>query len=196
MAPSMTRDEAESLPVIPYAEVRGQLRSGDLLFASGKYRVSELVQSVTHSIWSHIGIVLHLPILERVLLLESVEGVGVRIVPVSKYLNDYLDEEPFQGLVAIARVEGITPEIAKTLMQFGADELGRPYNDAEIAALKDPAAFLEGKVTFRPRTYVCSELVRACFHEAGLDFSAGQGGLISPEDIWADPHVTFMARIL
>lgn len=195
MAAPVAIEQVQAMPITDLAELRSRLRAGDLLFASGKYAVSEMIRQVTGSIWSHVAIVLPLPILERVLLLESVEGAGVRLVPLAKYLQDYQDDKPFDGLVVLARVAGVTDEAAKKLIGFGADELGRPYNDEEIAALHEPARLLHGGMTFRERTYVCSELVRACFHQAGLDFRDGHGGLISPEDIWTDERVSLLARL-
>jgi uncharacterized protein YycO len=196
VAPHLELAQLQAMPITPYADLRRELRTGDLLFASGKYAVSDLIRQVTHSPWTHVGIVLQLPVLERVLLLESVESVGVRMIPLSKYLEDFKDQKPYDGFLVVARVAGVTSEGAKKLMQFGADELGRPYNKEEIEALMDPESLRKGKIVARDRTYVCSDLVRACFRNAGIQFHDGPAGLISPENLWTDERVTLLARIL
>jgi hypothetical protein len=85
MATHIDSKEIKALPVIPYPDLRAQLKSGDLMFASGDYLVSQAIQEVTASPWSHVGIVFYLQNIDRMLLLESVEDMGVRFAPLSKY---------------------------------------------------------------------------------------------------------------
>ena len=87
MAMHLESNEIKELPVLPYSEVRAKLRSGDLLFTSGDYLVSKAIQKVTGSPWSHVGIVFRLDSIDRMLLLESVEDMGVRFAPLFKYLK-------------------------------------------------------------------------------------------------------------
>jgi hypothetical protein len=197
VADHLERERLLALPIVPFAALRPQLRTGDLLFISGNYASSTRIRAFTHSPWSHVGLILQLPILDRVLLLESVEQIGVRLIPLSKYMDDYDDGgKPYDGVLVVARVEGVTQKTAQGLMQFGADELGRPYNQEEIAVLFDPDALQKGRPPAGERVYVCSELIQACFHHAGLDFPNDPGGFISPENIWADARVSLLARIL
>lgn len=72
-----------------YPDIRSRLRSGDLLLCSGKSWFSRLIQVATGSEWSHVGLILRLERLDRVMLLESVESVGVRAVPLSRYFENY-----------------------------------------------------------------------------------------------------------
>lgn len=197
MADHLETEQLLALPVVPFAELRPQLRTGDLLFVAGNFPSSLRIRAFTRSPWSHVALVLQLPVLDRVLVLESVEKIGVRMIPLANYLNDYEDAgKPYDGAVAVARVDGITKEIARRLMQFGADELGRPYNQEEIAALADPDVLQKGRPPVRERVYVCSELVQACFRHAGLDFANDPVGFISPANIWTDARVSLLARIL
>ena len=72
MANHLQRADAERLPLQSYSTVRPDLKSGDLLFASGNYTISQLIRRFTKSAWSHVGIVFKIDAIGRVLLLESV----------------------------------------------------------------------------------------------------------------------------
>ncbi len=195
MADHLEVDAVHALPVTPYADVRAEIRSGYLLFACGEYTVSRLIRRFTHSPWSHVAILFQLPSIDRVLMLESVEDAGVRMVPLSKYLGDYDDDGlPYDGALVVARLDVPAPAL-RELARFGADELGRPYNTEEIAEIAARIALHVGRVTAGDRTYICSELVQACFRAAGVEFAGDPDGFVSPENIWADGRVTFLARL-
>ena len=194
MAGSLTDDQVRALPVQDYAAVRPGLRTGDLFFAAGNYLLSRAIRHLTKSAWSHVGVVVVLADVDRVLLLESVEDVGVRFAPLSKYLTDYDGGRPYDGMLALARPTFVTPAFATRLAAIGCDELTRPYDKDELGRivarivmnLPSPAAKKEG--------YICSELVHECFKRAGHTF-AHADGYIAPEDIWRDPAVTLLARV-
>src|SRR4051794_39918589 len=99
MADHLEREEVVAIPVEAYADVRARLRSGDLLFCSGNYLLSRAIRKSTRSPWSHVAVVLAIREIDRVLLLESVEDVGVRLAPVSSYLDDYAGGQPYEGLL-------------------------------------------------------------------------------------------------
>ena len=66
---------------------------------------SRMIQKSTGSAWSHVGFVMRLDAIDRVMVLESVEPLGVRTVPLRKYLQDYdsRGNKPYPGGVVIAR---------------------------------------------------------------------------------------------
>lgn len=103
MASHMESREIKALDVKPYEELRAGIRSGDLMFVSGDYLVSKTIQHFTDSPWSHVGILLRLGDIDRVLLLESVDDMGVRFAPLSKYLRDYENGQPYGGRIVLAR---------------------------------------------------------------------------------------------
>ncbi len=90
MADHIDSADINALPVLSYANLRTKLKSGDLLFASGDYLVSKAIQKVTGSPWSQVGIAFCLDSINRILLLESVEDMGARFAPLSKYLRETL----------------------------------------------------------------------------------------------------------
>jgi hypothetical protein len=76
-------------PAVNYDTFRKNIESGDILLCSGSGWFSKMIQKGTQSAWSLVGFVIRLDEIDRVMVLESVEPIGVRTVPLSKYLKDY-----------------------------------------------------------------------------------------------------------
>ena len=195
MAVHIENKEIKALPVLPYSDVRSKLKSGDILFTSGDYLISKAIQKMTGSPWSHVGIVFRLDSIDRVLLLESVEDMGVRFAPLSKYLSDYEDGKPYKGRAVLARCKDVTSETIKGLSTFGIDELTQPYDKDEIAKIMARITLGIGRKE-RDREYICSELVYECFARAGKEFAYNPKSFISPEDVWVDEKLSLLGRVL
>jgi len=196
MAVDISKREIKALPVQAYDAVRDSLRSGDLVFCSGSYLFSGLIQRFTRSVWSHVGIVYCDDTLRRVFVLESETGVGVRLVPVGKYLRDYHGRRrPYRGQIVVGRLQpALMPEQVRQGVSFGMDLLTKPYDNSEILRIALRIAFRVGRRT-RDRRFICSELVDECFRAAGVRF-VRPDNYISPQDIWRDQSVLLQARIL
>ncbi len=195
MADHLESKDIKALPVLPYAELRAKLKSGDILFASGDYLVSRAIQKVTGSPWSHVGIVFRIDSIDRMLLLESVEDMGVRFAPLSKYLDDYEDGKPYRGRVVLARCKDVNAQMVTGVSIFGIDELTQPYDKDEVARILARITLGLGKKE-KDREYICSELVYECFSHAGKEFAYNAKGFVSPEDVWLDETLSLVGRIL
>ena len=196
MADPFTVKELSNTSVIPYAEMRESLRTGDLVFCSGTYFFSNAIRWVTKSVWSHIGIIYRDDALERIFILESETFVGVRLAPLSKYLRDYHGRnKPYRGRIFIARLDPeVTQEIHRKAVSMGMDELTKPYDNLEIFRIAIRILFKLGRRN-RDRKYICSELVYEAFRKAGILFHFRHRS-ISPDDIWVDSRVACKGRIL
>lgn len=195
MANHIEKNDINVLPVLSYSDLREKLKSGDLFFASGDYLVSKAIQKVTGSPWSHVGIVFRLDSIDRVLLLESVEDMGVRLAPLSKYLDDYENGKPYKGRIVIARCKDVDSDTVVGLSTFGIDELTQPYDKDEIAKILARVTLGLGKKK-KDREYICSELVHECFLHSGKEFEYNEKGFVSPEDVWLDKKLALIGRIL
>jgi hypothetical protein len=195
MAARVTDSSIRKLPRLRYADVRSKLKSGDLLFTAGDYLISQLIRKFTASPWSHVGIIFRVDAIDRVLLLESVEDVGVRFAPLSKYLSNYAGGQPYQGRAVVARCDGLTQAALEKLAAFGTDQLTRSYDREELVNIMARIALGKAK-SRRDEAYICSELVYECFARAGKRFKYDRRGFISPENIWRDERLTLLARIL
>ena len=195
MAAAVTSKQIDEIEKVPYEHVRENLRMGDLVFCSGTYFFSGLIQRFTGSVWSHVGIIYRDDALDRVFILESETLIGVRIAPLSKYLMDYHGKNrPYKGRMVIARLHPAPlPEDLKKAICFGMDELTKPYDNWEIARIAMRILFRIGRRN-RDRKYICSELVYECFRRADIWFKFRKRS-ISPDDIWNDPRVKQVCRI-
>ncbi len=196
MATDLSKRQIKALPVQGYDAVRDSLHSGDLVFCSGSYLFSGLIQRFTKSVWSHVGVIYRDEHLGRVFVLESEAGVGVRLVPVSKYLRDYHGRRrPYRGQIVVGRVQPVlTDDQVRQGVSFGMDLLTRPYDKHEILRIALRILFRVGRRA-RDRKFICSELVDECFRAAGVRFTRPDN-YISPQDIWRNDVVALSARIL
>ena len=185
-----------ALPVLAYDQVRDQLQTGDIVFCSGTYFFSKSIQWFTKSVWSHVGIIYRDDNLLRIFILESETAIGVRLVPLSKYLRDYHGRnKPYKGRIVIGRIAPAADgEQVKKAISFGMDELTRPYDNWEIMRIAMRILFRRGRKD-RDRKYICSELVYEAFRKADIAFRFNRNS-ISPDDIWKDARVEMKFRIM
>lgn len=192
-------------PPVSYDSVRNQLQNGDVLICSGSGVFSSMIQQATDSVWSHVGLILRIDSIERVMLLESVEPLGVRTIRLSKYLGDYSNNgKPYPGGIAVIRNRKFSQSIDKAklteLAQYAIDLFGYSYDKDEIT--KIAARILASKVPFtkkqmkkiKPdREFICSEYVARCFEHVGLSVQWNRLGFIAPSDFASDPNFDLVA---
>jgi hypothetical protein len=196
MAQPLTKKELKELPVMPYEKIRDHLKTGHIFFSSGSYTFSGIIQRLTKSVWSHVAIIYKDEELKRVMVLEAEPNIGIRLIPVSKYLLDYKGtKRPYKGQVVMAKLNfDLEKENLNKGISFGLDELTRPYDNWEIIRIMLRILFKRGKRE-KNRNYICSELVRDAFAKAGVIFKMNDS-YISPQEIWKDERVEFKYRIL
>lgn len=196
MADAVTKKQIKELPVVPYEKIRDTLKTGHIFFSSGSYTFSGIIQRLTKSAWSHVAIVYKDEELGRVLILEAEPKIGIRLIPLSKYLHDYKGtKKPYKGQIVMAKLNiDLQHEKLNKAISFGLDELTRPYDNWEILRIMIRILFKRGKRE-RNRNYICSELVKSAFDKAGVDFPM-KNTYISPQEIWVDKRVETMFRLL
>lgn len=181
-------------PASNYDNFRQNIEPGDLLLCSGSGKFSRMIQATTGSTWSHVGFVMPLTSINRVMVLESVESIGVRTVPLRKYLNDYDNRgNPYPGGLAIARHDNFSTLANKKNLnkfgQFAVDLFGYPYDTDEI--VKIAGRIVASKLRFtkqhrkalkRDREYICSEYVWECYRQVGIHIQGSPSGFIAPSD--------------
>ena len=181
----------EKLPQLPskyYNDLRHEIRSGDILLCSGNSAFSTLIQKATGSIWSHVGFVLRVDAIERIMVLESVESIGVRTVPLSNYVRDYnASGKGYDGRVMLARHEDVREKNIVKLSRSAVDLLGYPYRTEEIIHIAarlgmHTLGFLTGSRFRKQRAFICSEYAYTCLKSIGVTIEYNTAGFIAPGD--------------
>ena len=196
MAQVLTKKQLQELPVIPYEKIRDHLKTGHLFFSSGSYAFSGIIQRLTKSVWSHVAIIYKDEELRRVMVLESEPYVGIRLIPVSKYVRDYKGKKrAYKGEIVLAKLNIDVPkENLNRGISFGLDELTRPYDNWEIFRIMLRILFRISKRE-KNKNYICSELVRDALAKAGIIIQYNDT-YISPQEIWKDERIEMKYRIL
>jgi uncharacterized protein YycO len=194
-----------SLAKKAYRDIRPQLQSGDVLLCSGSGMFSKMIQKATNSKWSHVGFIMRHDAIDRIMVLESVESIGVRTVPLSHYLKDYGGEgKPYPGRVYIARhqkfAEKVNPERLHKMTQFAVDLFGYPYDKDEIIRIAARVGmklfgFHKNDIK-RDREYICSEYAWECYNAVRVAIRYNKSGFIAPADFARDPNMKVIARLV
>lgn len=173
-----------------YDQLRSNIRSGDILLCSGTAMLSRMIQRATGSVWSHVAFVIRLDAIQRVMVLESVESIGVRTVPLSHYVRDYRgDGKGYPGKLLLARhrdFANVPPARLERMSRFAVDLFGYPYDKDEIVRIvarigKSLFGFTSNEVR-RDREYICSEYVWECYSAVGIRVAYDRRGFVAPKD--------------
>ena len=196
MAQPITKKVLTQLPVYHYENIRDFLKTGQIVFCSGSYAFSGIIQRLTKSTWSHVAVIYKDEELGRVMMLEAEPSVGIRLIPLSKYLRDYKGKKrPYKGQIVVAKLNiDLEKERLNRGISFGLDELTRPYDNFEIVRIMIRILFHISRRE-RNRNYICSELVRDIFAKAGVIMQY-KDTYISPDNIWNDARVEMKYRVL
>lgn len=172
-----------------YDELRHEIRSGDILLCSGNSTFSTLIQKATNSIWSHVGFILRVDAINRIMVLESVESIGVRAIPLSNYVYDYnASGKTYPGRLMLARHHDIREENIANLSRKAVDLLGYPYRTEEIVHIATRLSMHslglanEAIDAEKQRAFICSEYAHECFKSIGIHIDYNPLGYIAPAD--------------
>lgn len=193
------------LPPLAYAVVRDSVRDGDVLLCSATDAGSRLIRWATRSPWSHVAIAFRMTEIDRVLVLECVQRIGVRAVPLSDFISRTSSgEHPYPGRILLARhldmpADALAPTMRR-MSEFAFDRLGDKFSTMEVVKIGLRLAFgrldLVLPTRLRPDDeYICSEYVAGCFEHVGLPIAWNGLGFIAPSDIAEDPRIVAVAQI-
>ena len=200
-------DVLDVLKPKPYAAVRKLVKDGDLFLCQGSDPFSELIQWSTGSPWSHIAIAFRIDTLDEVIVIESVQSIGVRAVALSEFCSrDSTGKSPYPGKILLARhgAYGGGPEDPKVraMARFAFDHLGDKFAPKEITriGMRIAASHLMGqrhtpKMLIPDNEFICSEFVAAAFGAAKVKIPWDGLGFIAPCDFAIAPDVEAIAQV-
>lgn len=179
-----------------YKDIRHQICSGDILLCAGSSPFATLIQKATNSIWSHVAFLMRVEEIDRVMVLESVESVGVRTIPLSNYVSDYNATGcGYPGRVMLARHSEVKDKNFARFSKLAIDFLGFPYGTDEIVRIATRISMHAlGLHTLEPehskkREFICSEYAYACFKSIGVHINFNSLGFVTPADFALSPQV-------
>ncbi|MDH5561015.1 MAG: YiiX/YebB-like N1pC/P60 family cysteine hydrolase [Deltaproteobacteria bacterium] len=158
-----------------YEDIRGDIKTGDVILFSGKGTISNGIKLFTSSKWSHVGMVLKLPDSKANFLWESttlsnlkdaISGTvknGVQLVLLRDRLRTYDGEKSIRHLSY-----SITADEYYRLMGFREKMRGRPYETNRLELIKSAYDGPFGHNEEDLSSLFCSELVAEAYQEIGL----------------------------
>lgn len=179
-----------------YHQIRDTIETGDLLFASGSSLMSSMIKGATNSIWSHVAFIVRLQEIDRIMVMESVETVGVRTIALSNYVSNYNGSgRGYPGKLMLARHKNFSINSFSNLSKQAIDLLGYPYNTEEIlkiAARIGMNAFgfdNTNPAVISAHALICSEYVFICYKSVGITIKYNHKGFIAPADFAGSPEI-------
>lgn len=165
----------QSLNAFPYARVRDQLKTGDLVLFSGRTIAARVVRACTGSRWSHIGLVVRLPEFANTPLLweatraSKVADIhrgqffdGVQLVPLDDKVASYPGEIAVRRLIGVDSNRERRERIETLIEEWSA----KPYRNLVFKNLK---AWVSGhEAVHISRGGFCSELVAEVYKQLRL----------------------------
>lgn len=170
--------------ILRYADVRTQVKNGDVLLYKGKSLASWVIQKVTRSSYSHAGIAAWWN--ERLMVMEA-RSRGVVVNPFSLSVSSYHgDVEWFTCVKEISNQDRLK------MIIFAQEELGKSYGRWKTIILGFKILLgrdLDRRDRLRRESKLfCSEYVARVYNSVGLDLKKHRSDrLMKPGDIAASP---------
>lgn len=200
-------DVLTTLKPEPFGAVSRRVRDGDILLCSGNDPFSTLIGWATKSPWTHVALAYRWPSLDRIMVFESVQQLGVRTVPLAKFISQSsTGKKPYPGKIILARHDDYADKSGKTgsaamerLADFAVDRFGQPFAGLEILRIAARICFgsLERKMpkSLGPKNeFICSEYAEKCFEAVRIEIQWDGLGFIAPSDFAHDPKVRAIAQ--
>ncbi len=204
---SISADVLETTAPTAYAQLRATLRDGDIVLCQGRDPFSKLIQWSTKSPWSHVGMVFRVDSVDRVIVIEAVEKIGVRAVALSDFCSrDSEGTHPYPGKILVVRHKELkgdaTDPRVLELAKFAFSHLGCKFAPRKIfkIALRIVDARLLGnrktpRMLLSDEEFICSEFVAGAYHKAGLTIPWDGLGFVAPCDIANDEGLYAVCQI-
>lgn len=173
--------------MIPYAEARSSIQTGDILLFEGTSLFGRLIRWATKSPYCHVALARWDT--GRLMVYQSMEGHGVETVPASIMV-------PSQVVCVLRCPVALEP----SLWAEALDTLGSPYSWASILGiawriLLGRFGFKADRLADHKGQFICSEYVAACLEAGGYRIPWDGLGFIAPSDFAEDMRLEVIAWV-
>ena len=192
----------------PLEAVARRVRDGDILLCSARDPFSRLIGWSTSSPWTHVALAYRWPELNRIMVFEAVQQLGVRTVTLERFISQSsTGQKPYPGKIFLARHADYAAAGGKAggaamrrLADFAVEKFGDRFAPGEILKIAMRICFgrLGGAMPKPLRAkdeYICSEYAAGCFEAVGITIEWDGRGFIAPADFGRDPQVKAIAQI-
>jgi hypothetical protein len=153
--------------VLLYSEIRSTIEDGDVFTFSGPWLFSKLIRYWTKQEVSHAGLAVWIN--ERLFILEAMDGIGLRFVPLSHTFREYGQVFWQKNLTS-----------GRQCLEWALNQWGVAY-PGKFRFLSIMSPRLRGWI--KPHGLHCAGLVAGALQEAGFDCPK-EPEYTSPGDLW------------
>lgn len=161
---------------VSYSNIRGDLKTGDIVLFSGKGAFSDIIKYGTLSKWSHVGMILNIPEYDFLTVWESTTlsnikdletdrpRKGVQLVPLSDRVQKY------SGDITVRQLQGddLPDNSLRKLMDLRRELKGKEYERSKLELIKSAYDGPFGNNKEDLSSIFCSELVAEAYQRLGL----------------------------
>ena len=159
--------------------------SFDIIFLEGYHLKSRIVQYLTYSPFSHVGILLDKNIYSS--FAEIIPKKGFEIGSIEKYRN-------YNGNIFVGRVKHHDSQDISIK-----DEIMRKFDNVKyenFLSVKVIEKFIRRKTTkYNKRRFICSDLIKQVFKELDWHLNSRVGDFVYPSDIEKTPIVEIIFKL-
>jgi hypothetical protein len=190
MAEHIDSVASSAIPSVSKDEFYRMARSGDLVFCSGKERISKVIESETRSVFSHV-MQLWLPTDAKVwLTLESTIGRGVHVGLFSGYTDKY------DGDLVLARRPELGAGAIATIRNKMLRVIGDAYDWKQEVTIAGHKICKEIPIEIPRNEYFCSGYQYYGSLAVSPPLQRPSVNFPTPEDNWTDPSVVPVCALL
>lgn len=165
-----------------------QFDTGDVFLFHGDFPISRLIEAVTGSRYSHVGMVFRMPGAPagRELFLWHAATKKVMLMPLRAALKDYPEEQPWGTFAWRKLTVERTLAMRHSLHDFMGEALGTPFPTDEGMMLH----WLEGQIGIDSgeKTFFCAQLVAETYKRMGLLPASPVSNRYAPKDFTYEHH--------
>lgn len=150
-----------------YTKHRNEFQTGDVVAFQGTDFFAKLIRLGTRSQYSHVGMVIKLPMAGdkfRIFIIEAVTQSGVILVPLSRTLLSYSGKAWWLPLK-----DEVAAQHRNAIFQKVMERLGDGYDFGDIANIVVRLLHIAKKlINGNGSSFICSELVASTFKDVGI----------------------------
>lgn len=142
-----------------------------------------------------MGVVYYIKDFSDWFVAEAIETLGVRLIPLSKYVYDYRDNAPYSGQVFLGRFNLPENFDFDRSLRFIGSKLGKKYDAKENLKIAWEIFSGTGSKERTDDIYNCAEFVSQQYRQGGFKIKSGYP-TNTPKAISEDPSLTILSQLI